>query len=75
MKKGRAFQKDSTLSGNSYYEKEEGIPYSFAQLVYKFLIAYTGGNTKGIGNLNSAFEKAVATDELLITGKTGIILS
>jgi hypothetical protein len=26
--------------------------------VYKFLISYTGGNTKGIGNLNSAYEKA-----------------
>jgi hypothetical protein len=59
MKKGRVFQKGSTLSGNSYYEKEEGRPYSFvAQLVYKFLIAYTGGNTKEIRNLNSAFEKA-----------------
>jgi hypothetical protein len=58
MEKGTGFQKEKTLSGNSYYEKEEGRPYSFAQKMYKFLIAYTGGNTKGIGNLNSAFEKA-----------------
>jgi hypothetical protein len=50
MKKGRVFQKESTLSGNGYYEKEEGRPYSFvAQSVYKFLIAHTGGNTKEIG--------------------------
>ncbi len=33
--KGTCFQKESTLPGNSYYEKEEGKPYSFAQLVYK----------------------------------------
>jgi hypothetical protein len=26
------FQKESTLYGNVYYEKEEGRPYSFAQL-------------------------------------------
>jgi hypothetical protein len=58
MKKGRVFQKESTLSGNCYYEKEEGRPYSFSQFVYKFVIAFTDGNTKEIGNLNLAFEKA-----------------
>jgi hypothetical protein len=27
------FTKESTLYGNSYYEKEESKPYSFARLV------------------------------------------
>ncbi len=31
----RIFQKESTLYGNGYNEREEGGPYSFAQLVYK----------------------------------------
>jgi hypothetical protein len=26
------FQKEFALYGNSYYEKEEGIPYTFAQV-------------------------------------------
>jgi hypothetical protein len=44
--------------GNSYYEKEEGGPYSFAQLVCKFLIYFnSGGIIKRIGNLNSTVEK------------------
>ncbi len=32
------FQKESTVYGNNYYGKEEGRPYSFAQLAHKFLI-------------------------------------
>jgi hypothetical protein len=68
MEKGWVFQEETTLSGNSCYEKEKDRPYSFvAQSVHKFLdsiqvynfsIAFTGSNTKEIGNLNSDFEKA-----------------
>jgi hypothetical protein len=34
MKKGQIFLKESTLYGNSYYKKEDGRSYSFAQFVY-----------------------------------------
>ncbi len=44
MKKGRVFLKESTLSENSYYEKEEG----------------RHKDTKEIGNLNSAMKNPTA---------------
>jgi hypothetical protein len=56
MKKGRFFQRLFMIMVT--FEKEEGRPYSFAQLVYKCLITHISGSTKRIGNLNSAIEKA-----------------
>jgi hypothetical protein len=54
------FSKRVDCYGNSFYGKEEGRPYSFVQLVYKFLISPTSGFTNRIGNLNLAFEKAIS---------------
>ncbi len=61
MKKGQIFQKESTLYGNSFYEKQDGRSYSSAQLVYivQFHMHITHWRlAKRIGNLNSFFEKA-----------------
>ncbi len=39
--------------------KKRMVPYSFAQLVYKFLMYFnTGGFIERMGNLNLAFEEA-----------------
>ncbi len=39
MEKGHIFQKESTLFGYGYYEKMEGRPNSFVQLVYKVFLS------------------------------------
>jgi hypothetical protein len=56
------FQKESTLHGNSYYEKMEEGPYSFAQLKYKFLIYFnSGGFRKRRGTSSQPLKKPTAT--------------